>query len=42
MGPLPAVFVIDRKGIVRLAHYGDGMKDIPPAGEILRAATGGK
>ena len=36
MGPLPAVFVISQKGIVLLAHYGDGMKDIPTVETLLQ------
>ncbi|NMC54621.1 MAG: redoxin domain-containing protein [Chloroflexi bacterium] len=35
MGRMPAVFVIDRQGMIRYAHYGDSMKDIPENQEIL-------
>ena len=35
MGRMPAVFVIDRQGMIRYAHYGDSMKDIPANQEIL-------
>jgi peroxiredoxin len=38
MGPLPAVFVIDRQGRLALAHYGESMKDIPTAAELLELA----
>jgi peroxiredoxin Q/BCP len=35
MGPLPAVFVIDRQGRLAMAHYGEDMKDIPTADRLL-------
>ncbi len=35
MGPLPALFIIDSHGQIVLAHYGDGMKDIPSVNELL-------
>lgn len=35
LGRMPAIFVIDRQGMIRYAHYGDSMKDIPPNQEIL-------
>ena len=38
MGPLPALFIIDRRGMIRMAHYGEDMKDIPPAAELLKLA----
>ena len=36
LGRMPALFVIDGQGLVRYAHYGDTMADIPPDEEILR------
>ena len=42
MGPLPALFVIDREGIIRLAHYGDGMADIPKSADLLAVARESK
>lgn len=30
LGRMPALFVVDREGRVRFAHYGDSMRDIPP------------
>lgn len=30
MGRMPALFVVDRNGVIRFAHYGDLMADIPP------------
>lgn len=30
LGRMPALFVIDRQGVIRFAHYGDSMQDIPP------------
>jgi peroxiredoxin len=38
MGPLPAVFLIDKGGMIRMAHYGEDMKDIPTAAELLQLA----
>lgn len=38
LAPLPAVFVVDEKGILKLAHYADGMSDIPKAAQLLEAA----
>jgi peroxiredoxin Q/BCP len=29
LGRMPALFVIDQNGIIRFAHYGDSMSDIP-------------
>ena len=36
LAQLPALFVIDTQGVLKLAHYGDGMKDIPTVQELLR------
>lgn len=35
LGRLPAIFVIDRQGKVRYAHYGDSMADIPANETVL-------
>ncbi len=35
LGRMPALFVIDHAGVIRYAHYGDSMQDIPPNEEIL-------
>lgn len=35
LGRLPALMVIDRAGMVRYAHYGSSMADIPPTSEVL-------
>lgn len=35
IGLMPAVFVIDRSGVIRFAHYGTGMADIPSAAALL-------
>jgi len=35
LGRMPAVFVIDKEGQIRYAHYGDSMADIPPTSELL-------
>jgi len=35
LGRMPALFVIDREGVIRYAHYGDSMSDIPPNEEVL-------
>ena len=34
-GLMPAVFVIDKDGTIRLAHYGTGMKDIPTVDTLV-------
>lgn len=36
LGRMPAVFVIDRDGIIRYKHYASSMSDIPDNEEILR------
>jgi hypothetical protein len=35
MGRMPALFLLDRQGIIRFAHYGDSMRDIPSNEEVL-------
>lgn len=35
MGRMPALFVIDKTGIVRYQHYGHDMQDIPENSTIL-------
>jgi len=40
LGRMPALFVIDRKGVIRYAHYGDSMADIPPNEEVLAVLDG--
>ncbi len=35
LGRMPALFVIDRERVIRYAHYGDSMQDIPPNEEVL-------
>jgi peroxiredoxin Q/BCP len=37
-GLMPAVFVIDREGVLKMAHYGTSMKDIPTVNEIIERA----
>ena len=37
LGRMPALFVIDLDGMIRYAHYGDSMSDIPPNEEVLAA-----
>jgi peroxiredoxin Q/BCP len=34
-GRMPAMVVLDKKGIVRFAHYGKQMSDIPDNQEVL-------
>lgn len=36
LGRMPAIFVIDRQGRIRYAHYGDAMSDIPENREVLK------
>ena len=35
-GRMPAVFVIDRSGMIRYSHYGDAMSDIPANAELFK------
>lgn len=39
-GRMPAQVLVDRQGIVRYAHYGDAMSDIPPNEELLALIDG--
>ena len=36
LGRMPAMFLIDRSGIIRFAHYGDSMSDIPENAQVLQ------
>lgn len=36
LGRMPAMFVIDQNGVIRYAHYGNSMSDIPENSEVLR------
>lgn len=36
LGRMPALFVLDRQGIIRFAHYGDSMEDIPENEPVLQ------
>lgn len=40
LGRMPAIFVIDRQGKVRYAHYGDSMSDIPSNETVLSVLDG--
>jgi peroxiredoxin Q/BCP len=35
LGRMPAQVLVDKEGVVRYAHYGHSMADIPPNTEIL-------
>ncbi len=35
LGRMPAQVVVDKKGIIRFAHYGSSMADVPENKEIL-------
>jgi peroxiredoxin len=39
-GLMPALFVIDKEGVIRFVHYGTGMKDIPTVHQLLLAVKG--
>ncbi len=39
-GRMPAQAIIDRRGVVRYAHFGDSMRDIPENREILDLLRG--
>ena len=34
-GRMPALLIVDKQGIIRYAHYGDSMKDIPKNVELF-------
>lgn len=36
LGRMPAVFVIDKNGMIRYKHYASSMSDIPENSKILR------
>jgi peroxiredoxin len=35
LGRMPALFVIDKKGVIRFAHYAQSMSDIPSSDRVL-------
>jgi peroxiredoxin Q/BCP len=35
LGRMPAVFIIDRKGIIQYVHYGNSMSDIPDNAVVI-------
>ena len=37
LGRMPAMVVVDREGLIRFAHYGSSMADIPALEELLEA-----
>jgi len=40
LGRMPAQVIVDRKGVIRYAHYGDSMSDIPGNKEVLEILDG--
>ena len=34
-GRMPALFVVDKEGVIRYERYGDSMSDIPTTAEVL-------
>ena len=34
-GPMPAMVIVDRQGVVRFVHYGHSMSDIPENIDVL-------
>jgi peroxiredoxin len=40
LGRMPAMFVLDREGVIRYQHYGESMSDIPENVEILKVLDG--
>jgi peroxiredoxin Q/BCP len=34
-GWVPAMFVVDKTGVIRFAHYGESMSDIPENNSVL-------
>jgi peroxiredoxin len=39
LGRMPAMVIVDAEGIVRYAHYGHSMRDIPDNDEVLDILT---
>ena len=39
-GRMPAIVLIDKKGIIRFVHYGHSMSDIPDNMEVLLTLSG--
>lgn len=35
LGRMPALFVVDKEGVIRYEHYGDSMSDIPSNAEVF-------
>jgi peroxiredoxin len=35
MGRMPALFIIDRAGLIRFQHYGQSMSDIPENKDVI-------
>jgi len=35
-GRMPALFIVDTKGIIRFAHYAESMSDIPENEQVLQ------
>lgn len=35
-GRMPALFIVDKQGMIRYSHYGDSMADIPSNESILK------
>ncbi len=35
LGRMPAIFIVDREGMIRFAHYSDNMRDYPTNERLL-------
>jgi peroxiredoxin len=40
LGRMPALFIIDPRGIIRYVHYGNSMADIPKNEDVLKFIDG--
>ena len=40
LGRMPAVIIVDKKGMIQYAYFGESMPDIPPNPEILGILKG--
>jgi peroxiredoxin len=36
LGRMPAVLIVDKKGVIRFTHFADAMFDIPKNADVLR------
>ncbi len=40
LGRMPALLIVDKRGVIRYRHYGRSMSDIPENAELLKVLKG--